>query len=49
MIALLEKGRRRLLQALAHLVNEEGNVTYKWLAPNPGVEPDYDAIKAALA
>mgnify|MGYP001207385281 CR=1 FL=1 len=31
------------------IVNEEGNVTYKWLAPNPGVEPDYDAIKAALA
>ena len=31
------------------VVNEEGTVIYKWLAPNPGVEPDYEAIKAALA
>lgn len=30
------------------VVNEEGNVTYEWVAPNPGVEPDYEAVKAAL-
>ena len=31
------------------VVNEEGTIIYKWLAPNPGVEPDYEAVKAALA
>jgi len=31
------------------IVNEEGKISYKWLAPNPGVEPNYDEIKAALA
>jgi glutaredoxin-dependent peroxiredoxin len=30
------------------VVNEEGNVTYEWVGPNPGVEPDYAAVKAAL-
>lgn len=30
------------------IVDEEGKITYKWLAPNPGVEPNYDEIKAAL-
>jgi peroxiredoxin len=31
------------------VVNEQGQITYEWVAPNPGVEPDYDAVKAALA
>ena len=31
------------------VVNEEGTIIYKWLAPNPGVEPTYDEIAAALA
>ena len=31
------------------VVNEEGSIIYKWLAPNPGVQPDYDEIKAALS
>ena len=30
------------------IVDEEGKITYKWLAPNPGIEPNYDEIKAAL-
>ena len=30
------------------VVNEEGQVTYEWVGPNPGVEPDYAAVKAAL-
>jgi peroxiredoxin len=30
-------------------VSENGTVTYEWVAPNPGVEPDYAAVKAALA
>lgn len=31
------------------IVDETGTVTYEWLAPNPGVEPDYEAVKAAVA
>lgn len=30
------------------IVNEEGVVSYEWVGPNPGVEPDYAAVKAAL-
>ncbi len=30
------------------VVNEEGQVTYEWIAPNPGVEPDYEAVSAAV-
>jgi len=30
------------------VVDEEGTVSYEWIAPNPGVEPDYAAVKAAL-
>ncbi len=35
-------------QRAVFIVNGEGAITYKWVGPNPGVEPDYDAIKAAL-
>jgi peroxiredoxin len=31
-----------------YVVDESGTVTYEWIAPNPGVEPDYAAVKAAL-
>jgi peroxiredoxin len=31
------------------VVSENGTVTYEWVGPNPGVEPDYAAVKAALA
>ncbi|MDP2305837.1 MAG: peroxiredoxin [Pseudomonadota bacterium] len=31
------------------IVDEKGTVTYEWIAPNPGVEPDYAAVKNALA
>ena len=30
------------------IVSENGTVTYEWVAPNPGVEPDYAAVKDAL-
>ena len=30
------------------VVDEEGTISYEWIAPNPGVEPDYAAVKAAL-
>ena len=36
-------------QRSVFIVDGEGQVTYEWIAPNPGVEPDYAAIKAALA
>lgn len=31
------------------VINEEGVVTWEWVGPNPGVEPDYAAVRAALA
>ncbi len=31
------------------IVDGGGAVTYEWIAPSPGVEPDYAAIRAALA
>jgi len=36
-------------QRAVFLVDESGNVAYEWIAPNPGVEPNYDEIRAALA
>lgn len=30
------------------VLDANGVVTYEWIAPNPGVEPDYAAVKAAL-
>lgn len=35
-------------QRAVFVVNEEGVVSYEWVGPNPGVEPDYAAVKAAL-
>jgi peroxiredoxin len=32
-----------------YVVGVDGTIRYEWVGPNPGVEPDYDAIKAALA
>ena len=31
------------------IVDEEGKVTYEWVGANPGIEPNYDEVKAALA
>ena len=36
-------------QRAVFIVDEAGTVSYEWIAPNPGVEPDYDAVQAALA
>jgi len=30
------------------VVNAAGDVSYEWIAPNPGVQPDYEAVKAAV-
>lgn len=31
------------------VVDANGQVSYEWVGPNPGVQPDYDAVKAAVA
>ena len=31
------------------VVNEEGNVIYEWVGANPGIEPNYDEVKAVVA
>ena len=31
------------------VVDKEGVVRYKWVGPNPGVEPDYDEVRQAIA
>ena len=30
------------------VVDGSGNVCYRWIAPNPGTEPNYDEVKAAV-
>ena len=35
-------------QRAVFVVDKEGVVRYKWVAPTPGVEPDYDEIRQAL-
>lgn len=30
------------------VIDGAGVVRYEWVGPNPGVEPDYDAVKAAV-
>ena len=36
-------------QRAVFIVSEDGTVSYEWIAPNPGVEPNYDEVRAALA
>ncbi|WP_267643108.1 redoxin domain-containing protein [Haloarchaeobius amylolyticus] len=31
------------------VVNEDGEVTWSWVSDDPGVEPDYEAVKEAAA
>ncbi len=31
------------------IVNADGDIAWKWVGENPGVEPDYDAVLAALS
>ena len=35
-------------QRAVFIVDEEGDVMWKWVADSPGEEPDYDAVLAAL-
>ena len=36
-------------QRSVFVVDAEGKLTWQWVADNPGQEPDYDAVKAAVA
>ena len=36
-------------QRAVFVVDKEGVVRYKWVGPNPGVEPDYDEVRQAVA
>ena len=31
------------------VIDKEGIVGYKWVGPNPGVQPDYDEVRNAVA
>jgi peroxiredoxin len=31
------------------VIDASGNITYAWIAPNPGVEPSYDEVQKAVA
>jgi glutaredoxin-dependent peroxiredoxin len=31
-----------------YVVDPQGTIQYAWVGPNPGVEPDYDAVKQAV-
>lgn len=31
------------------VIDADGIIRYRWTAPNPGVEPDYDAVQKALS
>ena len=31
------------------VIDGSGTIRYSWVAPNPGVEPNYDEVKAAVA
>ena len=35
-------------QRAVFVVDKEGVVRYRWIAPDPGVEPDYDEVKQAV-
>ncbi len=33
-------------QRAVFVVDETGSISYKWIEPNPGVEPNYDEVKS---
>ena len=35
-------------QRAVFVIDEAGTVIYEWVAENPGIEPDYEAVKNAL-
>jgi len=43
-----DAGVRNLAKRAVFVVDESGTVTYAWSADDPGVEPDYDEVEAAV-
>jgi len=41
-------GVERIAQRAVFVVDESGTITYAWVGENPGVEPDYDEVEAAV-
>ena len=41
-------GVDRVARRAVFVIDGDGVVTYRWLADNPGQEPDYDALDAAV-
>lgn len=39
----------KVAQRAVFVIDAAGNLAWQWIAPNPGVMPDFDAVKAALA
>ncbi len=35
-------------QRSVFIIDADGKVTYEWIAPNPGVQPNYDEVIAAI-
>jgi peroxiredoxin len=41
-------GVERIAQRAVFVVDDGGTITYAWVGENPGVEPDYDEVEAAV-
>lgn len=39
----------KVAQRSVFIVDDAGVVRFKWIAPNPGVEPDYEEVRRELA
>jgi peroxiredoxin len=45
----VEEGDVTIAERAVFVVNADGEVTYRWVGENPGVEPDYEAVETAAA
>ncbi|MEF8812667.1 MAG: redoxin domain-containing protein [Halovenus sp.] len=43
-----ELGVHGIAKRAVFVVDEDGTVTYAWVSDDPGVEPDYDGVQAAV-
>jgi peroxiredoxin len=42
-------GLKGVAKRAAFVIRKDGSVAYQWVSDNPGVQVDFDAIKAAVA
>ena len=42
-------GIRNVAKRAVFVIDEDGTVAYAWVADDPGIEPDYDAVETATA